>query len=262
MRPHYKRSDTCIFTMKHSATQPDEQSTQISHGARYFALIPAAGVGARMGGQLPKQYLQLAGESVLQHTVEAFLATPEITQVFVVVSAADAYVDDLLLGKVSNQRLQILRCGGATRSESVLNGLKQMRAQLGANDWVLVHDAARPGITPALIQNLIRQVGDHAVGGLLALPVVDTVKRATVNAKVQTIARTGLWLAQTPQMFRYQMLCEALQRAEQTGAEITDEASAIEAIGLSPCLVEGHPRNNKLTRPDDIALIQFYLSRE
>lgn len=248
--------------MKHSATQPDEQSTQISHGARYFALIPAAGVGARMGGQLPKQYLQLAGESVLQHTVEAFLATPEITQVFVVVSAADAYVDDLLLGKVSNQRLQILRCGGATRSESVLNGLKQMRAQLGANDWVLVHDAARPGITPALIQNLIRQVGDHAVGGLLALPVVDTVKRATVNAKVQTIARTGLWLAQTPQMFRYQMLCEALQRAEQTGAEITDEASAIEAIGLSPCLVEGHPRNNKLTRPDDIALIQFYLSRE
>ena len=262
MRPHYKRSDTCIFAMSHSEAQPDTRSAHIGPSVGYIGLIPAAGVGARMGGQLPKQYLQLGDKSVLQHTVDAFLATPEIAQVFVVVSAADAYVDDLLLGKVSNQRLQILRCGGATRSESVLNGLKQMQAQLGANDWVLVHDAARPGITPALIQNLIRQVGDHAVGGLLALPVVDTVKRATVNAKVQTIARTGLWLAQTPQMFRYQMLCEALQRAEQTGVEITDEASAMEAMGLSPCLVEGHPRNNKLTRPDDAALIQFYLSRE
>jgi 2-C-methyl-D-erythritol 4-phosphate cytidylyltransferase len=259
MRLHYKRSDTRIFTMNHSEVRPGAQSAHISPSAGYVALIPAAGVGARMGGQLPKQYLQLGEKSVLQHTVEAFLAAPDIAQVFVVVSADDAYVDDLLLRKIVNRRLQILRCGGATRSESVLNGLKQMRTQIDPDDWVLVHDAARPGITPALIQNLINRVGDHAVGGLLALPVVDTVKRVTVNAKVETIARTGLWLAQTPQMFRYQLLCDALQRAENRGGEITDEASAIEAMGLSPCLVEGHPRNNKLTRPDDAALIQFYL---
>ena len=233
--------------------QPDNPTTNSQ--ARCMALIPAAGVGARMGAQCPKQYMEIAGQSVIAHTVSAFLATPRIAHVFIVVSPEDAYIDDLQL---SSAHVTVLRCGGATRHESVTNGLLQMASldhQIGETDWVLVHDAARPAIGSALITKLIETVAQHAVGGLLALPVVDTVKRFQ-DGRLETISREGLWLAQTPQMFRHGLLKKALLEA----SNVTDEASAIEALGLAPLLVEGHQRNSKLTRPDDFALIASYLN--
>lgn len=219
---------------------------------RHFALIPAAGVGARMGADCPKQYLPLAGQPMLRHTVAAFLNSALIAHTFVVVSPDDAYIDQVL-GEMAG--VTVLRCGGATRQDSVLNGLQGLQDRLAADDWVLVHDAARPGLTPALIQKLICTIGDDPVGGLLAQPVVDTVKRIEAG-RMQTVPRDGLWLAQTPQMFRYALL----ERALRTVAEVTDEASAIEAIGLTPQLVEGHACNLKVTQASDIALAELFMA--
>lgn len=218
----------------------------------YFALIPAAGVGIRMGADCPKQYLPLAGQPMLRHTVTAFLSSPVIAHTFVVVSPDDAYID-AVLDTLSG--VTVLRCGGATRKNSVANGLQALRAHVDAGDWILVHDAARPGLTPALIAKLIDALNDNPVGGLLALPVVDTVKRMEAG-RLQTISRDGLWLAQTPQMFRYALLARALREV----TEVTDEASAIEAIGYTPLLVEGHVCNLKVTRPADIALAELLMT--
>ncbi len=220
---------------------------------RYFALIPAAGVGERMGTDVPKQYLPIAGKPMLRHATDAFLASPAIAHTFVVVSANDAWADELF--PAGTKGVTLLRCGGATRRESVLNGLRAMEEQLVADDWVLVHDAARPGITPELIEKLIQEAGDNSVGGLLALPVADTVKRVDAG-RVTTISREGLWLAQTPQMFRYAVLRRALRQA----VDVTDEAGAIESVGLVPQLVEGHVRNSKVTQASDIALVEMFLA--
>ena len=217
---------------------------------KYVALIPAAGVGARMASDGPKQYLPLGGKAMLRHTIDAFLASPLISHVYVVVSASDPYIDAL----VPAHGVTVLRCGGESRLASVQNGLRLLGEILDAQDWVLVHDAARPGLNAALIEKLITTVGTHAVGGL---PVVDTVKRA--GGAVSTVPRDGLWLAQTPQMFRYRLLCDALA-AVTDAAVITDDASAIEALGLSPVLVEGHPRNLKVTLPSDIRIAEMYLA--
>ena len=223
---------------------------------RYFALIPAAGIGARMAAATPKQYLPINGVPMLQHTLDAFHNSELITHTYVVVSADDGYIDAI----TPERGVTILRCGGATRMESILNGLRAMRAELGDDDMVLVHDAARPGLTPALIAKLIAAVGDHAGGGLLALPVVDTVK-STRSGTVQTTPRDGLWLAQTPQMFSYALLVRALALAPDPNA-ITDDASAIEMLGFAPMLVEGHPRNLKVTLPTDIAIAEMYLRQD
>jgi len=223
---------------------------------RYFALIPAAGIGARMAAATPKQYLPINGVPMLQHTLDAFHHSDLITHTFVVVSADDGYIDSI----TPEGGVTILRCGGATRMESILNGLRAMRVELGDDDMVLVHDAARPGLTPALIAKLIAAVGDHEGGGLLALPVVDTVKSTRTGA-VQTTPRDGLWLAQTPQMFSYALLVRALALAPDPNA-ITDDASAIEMLGFSPMLVEGHPRNLKVTLPTDIAIAEMYLRQD
>ena len=220
---------------------------------RYFALIPAAGVGARMAADGPKQYMPIGGKVMLRHTLDAFLSSDLITHTFVVVSASDPYIDSV----VPAAGVTVLRCGGATRMDSIQNALVLLREVLLDGDWVLVHDAARPGLNAALIAHLITTIGDDAVGGLLALPVVDTVKRA--GSTVSTVARDGLWLAQTPQMFRYRLLCDALAAATDASV-ITDDASAVEALGLSPKLVEGHPRNLKVTLPADIRIAEMYLS--
>jgi 2-C-methyl-D-erythritol 4-phosphate cytidylyltransferase len=225
---------------------------QQSH--RYVALVPAAGVGARMGAQSPKQYLPIGGKPMLRHSLDAFASSPLIAHTYVVVSVDDPYID----GIVPPQGVTVLRCGGASRLESVRNGLWALENQLQANDWVLVHDAARPGLNAGLIEKLIREVGAHPAGGLLALPVVDTVKRF-VNDEVATVSRDGLWLAQTPQMFRFRLLADALQAATDPAA-ITDDASAVEALGLAPKLVEGHPRNFKVTLPSDIRIAEMYLA--
>ncbi|MET3129900.1 2-C-methyl-D-erythritol 4-phosphate cytidylyltransferase [Oxalobacteraceae bacterium GrIS 1.11] len=226
----------------------------IESNARYFALIPAAGVGARMAAGAPKQYLPLGGKPMLRHTLDAFIGSALVAHTYVVVSPDDGQIDALALASAAG--VTVLRCGGATRMESVQNAMHALRGTIGDADWVLVHDAARPGLTPALIEKLIVGVGADPVGGLLALPVVDTVKRAGA-AGVTTLARDELWLAQTPQMFRYRLLGEALAAATDS---LTDDAGAVEALGLSPKLVEGHPRNLKVTLPRDIAIAEMYLA--
>lgn len=220
---------------------------------RYVALIPAAGVGARMAANGPKQYMHIAGKPMLRHTLEAFLSSELITHTFVVVSAGDEHID-----AVAPRGVGVLRCGGATRMESVRNALAVLEGELRDDDWVLVHDAARPGLNADLIARLIAAVGVDPVGGLLALPVVDTVKRSGGGGAVSTVARDGLWLAQTPQMFRYRLLRDALAAATDP-AVITDDASAVEALGYSPRLVEGHPCNLKVTLPADVRIAEMYL---
>ncbi len=220
---------------------------------RYVALIPAAGVGARMAADGPKQYMALGGKPMLRHTIDAFLSSELIDHVYVVVSPDDGQIDAI----VPAAGVTVLRCGGASRLESVHNALRQLGELLAPNDWVLVHDAARPGLNAALIEKLITTIGGDAVGGLLALPVVDTVKRA--GSTVSTLSRDDLWLAQTPQMFRYRLLCDALAAATDASV-ITDDASAVEALGFSPKLVEGHPRNLKVTLPADIRIAEMYLA--
>jgi len=226
--------------------------------ARYIALIPAAGVGARMAAGSPKQYLPVAGKPMLRHALDAFLASPHISHTYVVVSADDGMIAEV----VPAHGVTVLRCGGATRMETILNALVALQGVLQEHDQVLVHDAARPGLTPALIARLIDEVGSHPAGGLLALPVVDTVKRAATGMEQlsqATVPRDGLWLAQTPQMFSCALLRRALSEAPDPQA-ITDDASAVEALGLSPMLVEGHPRNLKVTLPRDIAIAELYLN--
>ena len=220
---------------------------------QYVALIPAAGVGARMAAAGPKQYMALGGKPMLRHTIDAFLSSTLINHVYVVVSPDDGQIDAI----VPAAGVTVLRCGGDSRMASVQNALRQLGEILGEQDWVLVHDAARPGLNAALIEKLITTIGGDAVGGLLALPVVDTVKRA--GSAVSTVSRDGLWLAQTPQMFRYRLLCNALAAATDASV-ITDDASAVEAMGLSPKLVEGHPRNLKVTLPADIRIAEMYLA--
>ncbi len=211
-----------------------------------------------MAAGCPKQYLPLLGRPMLRHTVEAFTRSPLIAHTYVVVSAEDGYAGDVLPADLPG--VTVLRCGGATRMESVRNGLRLLAGTLGPDDRVLVHDAARPGLTPALTAKLIDAAGADPAGGLLALPVVDTVKSAAAG-KVATMPRAGLWLAQTPQMFPYALLLRALEEAPDPDA-ITDDASAVELLGLSPRLVEGHPRNLKVTLPADIRIAEMYLTMD
>jgi len=225
-----------------------------SSAPRYFALIPAAGVGARMAASGPKQYLKIGGKPMLRHAIDAFLFSELIAHTYVVVSPDDPVIDSI----VPSHGVTVLRCGGATRAESVQNGLAALNTTLRENDWVLVHDAARPGLDEHLIEKLITHTGEHPVGGVLALPVVDTVKRC-IAGEVGTVSREGMWLAQTPQMFRYKLLRDALSAARDM-KQITDDASAVEALGLSPKLVEGDPRNLKVTLPGDVRIAEMYLA--
>lgn len=226
----------------------------------HFALIPAAGAGTRLGAATPKQYLPVLGKPLLQYALDTFAGNSTIAHTFVVVSAADDYIDHFLATQTQLAgKVTVLRDGGNSRQESVRNGLRAIRPQVGARDWVLVHDAARPGLNQMLLNKLIAAVHDDEVGGLLALPVVDTLKRSAAGRVQQTVARTALWAAQTPQMFRYGLLLQALEHMPERLAEITDDASAIEMLGLAPKLVEGCPRNLKITLAQDIALAELFL---
>jgi 2-C-methyl-D-erythritol 4-phosphate cytidylyltransferase len=222
---------------------------------RYFALVPAAGAGSRFGGTTPKQYLPIHGRPLLWHAVAALSECPAIERVFVVLHPQDAWFD-LQGGWPRN--VETLRSGGETRAHSVLNALRAARGTIGDADWVLVHDAARPCITVQLVQALIAAVADDPAGGILALPVADTLKRADASRHVlATQPRDGLWQAQTPQMFRYGTLVDALSAADL--ASTTDEASAVEGLGLRPKLVPGSTRNIKVTYPDDLKLAELLL---
>jgi 2-C-methyl-D-erythritol 4-phosphate cytidylyltransferase len=218
--------------------------------AAFFGLIPAAGSGARMGEARPKQYLELAGLPMIAHAVRALLAAPQIETVFVVLTPGDPYFRDIEWGKDAD-RIAPLYCGGATRRDSVLNGLVAASSLLEPDDWVLVHDAARPCLGLAELSRLIDAVSADAAGGLLAVPVADTLKRADASGRVTaTESRDGLWQAQTPQMFCHGVLLQALRKAGQ----VTDEASAVEELGIKPLLVEGSRNNLKVTYPADIAM--------
>ncbi len=218
-----------------------------------YVLIPAAGSGSRMGSELPKQYLPLIDKPLIHHTLSVFVAHPAITSIFVVLSPDDVHWTD-----VDSDKVTVLRCGGATRAESVLNGLQAMAGLVDAQDWVLVHDAARPCLTSELLDRLLLELSDDAVGGLLAVPVADTLKRAGPGRRVDhTEPREGLWRAQTPQMFPHGLLHRALRSI---GTDTpTDEAQAIEFLGLSPKLVMGNGHNLKVTYPEDLAMAGLIL---
>ena len=226
--------------------------------ARYFALIPAAGSGSRMVSELPKQYLELGGAPMLQHAIKALCVHPKIEQVFVVLAADDAYFDSYDWTPF-DAKLRRLSCGGTTRAESVLNGLRAIGPVLHPEDWVLVHDAARPCLTQTHIDTLIDELAEDEVGGLLAVPVADTLKRADASARVlATEPRDNLWQAQTPQMFRHALLVRAL---EALGTETpTDEARAVEHLGYKPKLVACDASNLKVTYAQDLKLAALILS--
>lgn len=217
----------------------------------FWALIPAAGIGSRMRADRPKQYLQLAGKSIIEHTLACFLDHPQLRAVVVSLAVDDPYWPTL--GCASDPRIQRAD-GGNERADSVLSGLLRL-SELGAQeqDWVLVHDAARPNLARSDLDLLLAELADDPVGGLLAVPARDTLKRAGADGRVQaTIDRLIIWQAFTPQMFRLGELQHALADALIAGQVITDEASAIEWAGQAPRLIEGRADNLKVTRPEDL----------
>jgi len=227
--------------------------------SNFYALIPAAGYGSRMGDELPKQYLQLAGRPMISHTLHTLCSSPRIRAVFVVLAPVDNEWFRHDWSEFS-PKLVVLQRGGATRAESVLNGLNAARevSSITDNDWVLVHDAARPCLGSKQLSELMDELADDEVGGLLAVPVADTLKRSDSNGRVErTEPREKLWQAQTPQMFRCGLLLEALSTSG--GAAMTDDAGAIEALGLHPRLILSDIRNLKVTYPQDLALAELIL---
>ncbi|MGE0081276.1 MAG: 2-C-methyl-D-erythritol 4-phosphate cytidylyltransferase [Thiohalomonadaceae bacterium] len=225
---------------------------------RCFAVVPAAGVGRRMGTDIPKQYLPLAGRTVIEHTLARITAHPRITATVVAVSRGDDYWPEVAV-RLNTAALQVTG-GGAERCHSVLNALEHLGAIAHEHDWVLVHDAARPCIRAADIERLVSTLLDHPVGGLLGLPVSDTVKRVDEQGEVlETVNREGLWRALTPQMFRFGPLYAALRAALAADRLVTDEAAAMELAGYRPRMVEGRADNIKITRPGDLALAELYL---
>lgn len=229
---------------------------------RFWAVIPAAGTGTRMQTDLPKQYLSINGRRVIEYSLDTFCTHPLIAGVIVALAAGDKLWEGLSLAK--HPKIMTTP-GGKERCHSVLNCLHALSSMAGAEDWVLVHDAARPCINREDIDQMIAALRDHPVGGLLALPVRDTMKRADTGQGAghhvsETVNRQGLWHALTPQMFRLGRLTLALEQAVRQGQLVTDESQALELAGLKPRLVEGRAENIKITRPSDIKLAEWYLS--
>lgn len=228
------------------------------HAARLFAIVPAAGRGERFGGQRPKQYLPLLDRAVLSWSLRVLLAERSIRRV--VVAIADGDRRFRLLPESRDPRVQACR-GGSRRELSVVSALDTLRGEARDADWVLVHDAARPCLQAADLRRLIAAVADDPVGGLLALPLGDTLKAAGRDGRSdRTVPREGLWRALTPQMFRYGVLRRALRLSIERERVVTDEASAVEALGLRPRLVTGRADNIKITIPGDRGLAAAILS--
>lgn len=225
--------------------------------ARLYALVPAAGAGSRMAASLPKQYLTLRGSTVAEHTLSRLLAFAPIQQIVVATSASDLWWPQL--GIAHHKRIRSV-LGGDTRAHSVLNGLQALKEVAGDRDWVLVHDMARPCVRLSDIESLLRECGPE--GAILATSITDTVKRADQQHILATVPRQQLWRALTPQLFPLYALYDALAGALADGADITDEASAMERIGVQPKLVAGQPDNIKITLPSDLPLAGFYLDRQ
>jgi len=232
----------------------------MSSQVKYWAVVPAAGVGKRMQADRPKQYLEIAGRPLIEYAINQLMADPHIEGVVVAISADDEYWPALEIAL--DKPLWVVE-GGVERCHSVLNALQELATRANEDDWVLVHDAARPCVRAEDITQLIAQLTHDDIGGLLAVPVRDTMKRAGANQRVITTEdREGLWHALTPQMFRFGKLRHALEQALEDESLVTDEASAMELAEYEPLLVEGHADNIKVTRPEDLALAAFYLQQQ
>jgi len=224
---------------------------------KIYAIVPAAGQGTRLGDALPKQYLALAGRPMMFHSLEALAAVARIEQVFVVLSPLDRHWSAHDWSQFP-EKIAALFVGGATRGESVANALAHLQGRVAAQDWILVHDAARPCLATELVEQFLDEVGDDPVGGLLAMPLADTLKRAEESMRVsETVPRERLWRAQTPQMFRYAALARGL--AKSPGA--TDESQAVESLGQMPRIVQGENANIKVTFAEDLPLAEMILAR-
>jgi len=235
-------------------------SSAMSSEVKYWAVVPAAGVGKRMQADRPKQYLEIDGRPLIEYAITRLMANPHIEGVVVAISADDEYWPALEIALA--KPLWVVE-GGVERCHSVLNALQELATRAHDDDWILVHDAARPCVRAEDIARLIEQLANDPVGGLLAVPVRDTMKRAAANQRVITTEeREGLWHALTPQMFRYGKLRHALEQAIEDESLVTDEASAMELVEYEPLLVEGHADNIKVTRPEDLALAAFYLQQQ
>ena len=228
--------------------------------AKVWAVVPAAGKGSRMGAEIPKQYLLLAEKSVLHHTLEVLTGHAQIAGVAIAISADDLRWPEIAAGFSSGMHVAM---GGAERCHSVLAGIEALSEVAREHDWVMVHDAARPCLRHADLNALVAALVGHPVGGILALPVVDTMKRGNADGDItETVSREQLWRAATPQMFRLGALSSALDEARRQGLAVTDDASAMELAGLMPRLVEGHGDNIKITHPADLDLAEVYLRRQ
>jgi 2-C-methyl-D-erythritol 4-phosphate cytidylyltransferase len=225
---------------------------------RYYALIPAAGNGSRFRGDSPKQYWMLGGKPILSHSIERLAAAVPLQQIYVAIAPGDSWFDEVIGAKPG---VTVLRCGGATRGETVRNALRAL-VESADDDWILIHDAVRPCVDPASLLRLQQELSHDNVGGLLAVPFVGTLKRADMEGRsvIKTEPRENLWRAQTPQMFRHRVLRDAL--AHPAAAQCTDEAQAVEALGLKPRLVTGNPTNLKITYPEDLTLAAAIMSAQ
>ena len=232
-----------------------------THQTQFWGIVPAAGVGKRMQADRPKQYLMLPitpASSVLEHTLMRLFQSQLFEKVVVAVSEADLFWEHCSWAKHEH----IIRAtGGMERADSVLSCLHAIQDQADERDWVLVHDAARPCITPDDIKQLIQDMQHDEIGGILALPSNDTLKSAQHHTILETLDRRTIWRALTPQMFRYGMLKYCLERTK-GNPNITDEASALECMGFLPKIVEGRFDNIKITRPEDLALAGFYIAQQ
>lgn len=226
---------------------------------KVFAIVPAAGQGTRMGDPFPKQYHPIAGKPMMFHSIEALSAVSRIACVCVVLSPLDRHWGQHDWSALSD-KVEPVFAGGTHRADSVRNGLAHLDARLAKDDWILVHDAARPCVQTELVEQFLDEIGDDPIGGLLAMPVADTLKSADENQRVAaTIPRINLWRAQTPQMFRYDLL----RRGLDARPEATDEAHAVESIGYSaPRLVQGENSNLKVTFAEDLELAEMILKRQ
>jgi len=232
----------------------------MSRTEKVWAVVPAAGIGARMQADRPKQYLLLDNKPVLQYTLERLACHPDIEGIVIALAEHDEWWPQL---ELTLPCPLLIAKGGKERADSVLNALELLATKTDYDPWVLVHDAARPCLRHEDIDRMLKTLLNHEVGGILGIPVTDTVKRVDANKTIQeTVCRNGLWRAATPQMFRSQQLLKALNIAFEQGLSVTDEASAMELTGWGPMIVEGHSDNIKITIPQDLALAQLYLQQQ
>jgi 2-C-methyl-D-erythritol 4-phosphate cytidylyltransferase len=231
--------------------------------ARIWALVPAAGSGKRMGTDLPKQYLPLLGRPVIVHTLQRLASHSRIQNLLIGLSANDTQWPLLVRQKSALAEVCETYTGGATRAETVLRGLNVLASKANKEDWVLVHDAVRPCLQNSDIDKLINAVTDCTDGALLGAAISDTVKRGDALGRIeQTVPRTGLWRALTPQLFPVQLLTFALAQAVENNEAITDEAMAVERLGKKPCVVAGRSDNIKITLPGDLALAELFIQQQ